>query len=92
MAVTSSTNRGASVPRGESLHCLSYNGEHNNLLHQIMKKLTTSLLESRKDELKRRKFLQNAPVVVAFLLAAGATPVHATEEIPVVNEDQIDPV
>lgn len=57
-----------------------------------MKKLTTSLLESRKDELKRRKFLQNAPVVVAFLLAAGATPVHATEEIPIVNEDQIDPI
>ena len=57
-----------------------------------MKKLNQELLLRREDELKRRKFLQNAPVVVAFLLAAGATPVHATEEIPVVNGDQIDPV
>ena len=57
-----------------------------------MKKLNQELLLRREDELKRRKFLQNAPVVVAFLLAAGATPVHATEEIPIVNDDQIDPV
>jgi hypothetical protein len=57
-----------------------------------MKKLNEELLLTRNDELKRRKFLQDAPAVVAFLLAAGATPVHATENIPVVNEDQIDPV
>lgn len=57
-----------------------------------MKKLTKSLLESRRDDLKRRKFLQNAPVVVAFLLAAGATPVHATEPIPGEESGNIDPV
>lgn len=57
-----------------------------------MKKLTKSLLESRRDDLKRRKFIQNAPVVVAFLLAAGATPVHATEEILGAESESIDPV
>lgn len=57
-----------------------------------MKKLTKSLLESRRDDLKRRKFLQNAPVVVAFLLAAGATPVHATEPINNEESGNIDPV
>jgi hypothetical protein len=64
----------------------------HNSIFKVMKKLNQELLLRREDELKRRKFLQNAPVVVAFLLAAGATPVHATEEIPVVNGDQIDPV
>jgi hypothetical protein len=64
----------------------------HNSIFKVMKKLNQELLLRREDELKRRKFLQNAPVVVAFLLAAGATPVHATEEIPIVNDDQIDPV
>jgi hypothetical protein len=51
-----------------------------------MKKLNKELLLKRKDELKRRSFLRGAPAAVAFLLAAGTAPVHATEPIPPAEE------
>jgi hypothetical protein len=46
-----------------------------------MKKLSKELLLKRKEELKRRSFLRGAPAALAFLLAAGAQPVHATEPV-----------
>ncbi len=46
-----------------------------------MKILSKDLLLKRKEELKRRSFLRGAPAALAFLLAAGAQPVHATEPI-----------
>jgi hypothetical protein len=48
----------------------------------LMKKLNDSLLETRKDQLKRRSFLRNAPVATAFVLATVATTPAATPPLP----------
>lgn len=56
-----------------------------------MKRLTKTLLESRKDELKRRSFIRKAPVVVGFLLTAGTKLVHAYEPVPGAAARKLDP-
>jgi hypothetical protein len=58
-----------------------------------MKILSKDLLLKRKEELKRRSFLRGAPAALAFLLAAGAQPVHATEPIEgATTGEGVDPI